>query len=140
MLWKDIPFALLVVFWACTLVKLYRERQNGSLFWTGQKIVALFLLGLALGLIRHNGIVYLVILPSMFVFLRIVPTKKVLIGLSIIISTGIIGWTALQYIKNVPGLDFIAQQIRHYTVDRSVQNIVKNPDRLVRDYIKIFDF
>ena len=140
MLWKDIPFALLVVFWACTLVKLYRGRQDGSLLWTGQKIVALFLLALALGLIRHNGIVYLVILPVMFCLLRLVPIKKALIVLSIFISTGIIGLTVLQYSKRASGLEFIVQQIQNYAGDVSGRDAFKDSGRVVREYVKVLDF
>lgn len=140
MLWKDVPFALLVVFWACTLVKLYRERKRGTLFWTGQQVVALLLLGLALGLIRHNGIVFFAVLPIMFVVLRLVPVKKALITLSILIATGILGLTVLQYTKRAPGLGFIAQQIQHYAGEVSVQNIVKDSERVMEDYVKVLDF
>lgn len=76
-LWKDIPFALLVAFWGVTLADLYRKRREGTLVVTGQGVVALFLLYLAIGLIRHNGLVFLVMIPVFLIVLRIIPFKPV---------------------------------------------------------------
>lgn len=43
MLWKDVPFALLVVFGSCLLIKLYQQRRQARLRWTGQRIFPWFL-------------------------------------------------------------------------------------------------
>ena len=75
-LWKDIPFAMLVVFWAYTLVDLYRKKIDGSVVFSKQSIVACFFLLLALGLTRHNGLVYLAVVPVYCVVLGLVDWKK----------------------------------------------------------------
>ena len=139
-LWKDIPFALLVVFWACMLVKLYRERCLGKLWWSRQRIAALFLLGLALGLIRHNGLVYLIILPLMFIVLRLVSLKKTCIGILLCALLAGIGYTVLKRTGGLPGTEFIAREIHHYTGGLSAAHLVADSDRVVRDYMKVFDF
>ena len=78
-LWKDIPFALLVVFWAYVLAKMYRQKRNEQLKLSLEQVVALFFLYLALGLIRHNGIIYLAVVPLFLVALRIVSIKYMVI-------------------------------------------------------------
>lgn len=75
-LWKDIPFAMLIVFWAYTLVDLYRKKNDGKAFSSNQSVVACFLLLLALGLTRHNGLVYLAVVPIYCVVLGLVDWKK----------------------------------------------------------------
>ncbi len=75
-LWKDIPFAMLVVFWAFTLADLYRKKLEGDYYLSLQKKVVLVLLLLALALTRHNGIIYLGVIPIFFALLGLVPLKK----------------------------------------------------------------
>ena len=79
-LWKDIPFALLVVFWAYLLSYMYRKQRTGRLKFSAEQVVALFLLYLALGLIRHNGIVYIVVIPFFLVILKIVPFRYMVVS------------------------------------------------------------
>ena len=77
-LWKDIPFALLVVFWAFFTAELYEKKRAGRLCWTVEKSLALILLLVALGLVRHNGLIYLLFVPIVFVVAGIVrPGRKV---------------------------------------------------------------
>ena len=139
MLWKDIPFALLVVFWACTLVKLYRERVQGDLRWSAQKIVAFILLGLSIGLVRHNGLVYLIVLPAMFVVLRLVPMKKTVVGMLALILMAGIGFTVLNSAGKISGTEFISHEIHLYAGGASVQNVVENSGRMMSDYMTVLD-
>jgi len=88
-LWKDIPFALLVVFWAYTLSIFYRKRRSGPVTASLQQIAALFLLYLALGLVRHNGLVYLVVIPLLLISLRIVSIRRVALALGMALVLGI---------------------------------------------------
>ena len=75
MLWKDIPFALLVVFWGYTTVRLFELKKEGERI-SFQYILALIFLWLALALVRHNGIVYLVYIPFLFLLLGFFNLKK----------------------------------------------------------------
>jgi hypothetical protein len=79
-LWKDIPFALLVVFWAFWFVKLGFEKKEGGARHSRREIIILFLLLIVMGLFRYNGIVYFVSVPAGLALLRMISPKKVLIG------------------------------------------------------------
>ena len=89
-LWKDIPFALLVVFWGLVPGWFFLRRQEGRLQLTVSQGAGLLLLFLALILIRHNGLVYLFALPILFLVLRLVRvSRKMLItgGIGIVCLT-----------------------------------------------------
>jgi hypothetical protein len=139
MLWKDIPFALLTVFWACLLVKLYQERRQGCLQWTWQRVFTLLLLGLTLGLIRHNGLVYLVVLPILFFLLRLVPMKKALTGLAALLIVGGIAFTILQSTGKVADAGFFTRKIENYSGQLSVQNLSGDAKRTMRDYLTVLN-
>ena len=70
-LWKDIPFALLVVFWAFWFVKLRFEKKEGVALPKRNGHSVPFVM--AMGLFRYNGVVYFVdsrpVLPSWESFL-----------------------------------------------------------------------
>jgi hypothetical protein len=76
MLWKDVPFAILVVFWAIITAVLYQKQRCGTLKLTSEQIIALLLLLIALGLVRHNGLVYLIAIPLLFLVTGIVCIKR----------------------------------------------------------------
>lgn len=71
-LWKDIPFAILIVFWAFVGAWLFDKRRLGALKISFEGIFVLSLLLLCLGLIRHNGLVYLFVIPVLFICLGII--------------------------------------------------------------------
>ena len=139
MLWKDIPFALLTVFWACLLAKLYQDRRRGYLQWTGQRIFTLLLLGLSLGLIRHNGLVYLLVLPMLFLLLRLVPMKKALTGLAALLIAGGIAFAVLQSTGKVADTGFFTRKIENYAGQLSVQNLAGDAKRTMRDYLTVLN-
>ncbi|MCI5179361.1 MAG: hypothetical protein D3911_08580 [Candidatus Electrothrix sp. AW3_4] len=139
MLWKDIPFALLVVFWGCLLIKFSRERQQGRLRWTGQRVVSLILLSLFLAFIRHNGLVYLFILPILFLLLGLVPVKKVLIALvACMLVTGF-AFTALYSVGKIADTGFFTQKISGYTKQLSVKNIASDAERTLHNYMTVLN-
>ncbi|MCI5133454.1 MAG: hypothetical protein D3904_18550, partial [Candidatus Electrothrix sp. EH2] len=140
MLWKDIPFALLLVFWACFLTKLYQERRQGRLHWTRQRIFSLLLLGLALALIRHNGLVYLAVLPLLFLLLRLLPLKKLLPGLAVLLlAGGIIFSAGLHVTGKTAGTGFFTQKIRSYTEQLSQKNIAEDAKQTIRKYLTVLN-
>ena len=79
LLWKDIPFAVLIVFWAFLLCQLYQRKREQQLFLTKEQIFALFLSVMALAFTRHNGLVYLAAIPVYIVMLRLVPMRIVIV-------------------------------------------------------------
>ncbi|MCI5128894.1 MAG: hypothetical protein D3907_10440, partial [Candidatus Electrothrix sp. AUS3] len=139
MLWKDVPFALLVVFWGCLLIKFLQERQQGRLRWTGQRVVSLILLSLFLAFIRHNGLVYLFILPILFLLLGLVPVKKVLIALvACMLVTGF-AFTALYSVGKIADTGFFTQKISGYTKQLSVKNIAGDAERTLHNYMTVLN-
>ena len=89
LLWKDIPFALLIVFWAFLLCQFYQKKKENQFFLTKEQVFALFLSLLALAFTRHNGLIYLAVIPIYLVLLRLIPMRIVFIAL--LVGAGIIG-------------------------------------------------
>lgn len=87
-LWKDVPFALLVVFWAIALVYFYLKKKKGSIHLTKQQGSALFFLFLALIFVRHNGALYLFALPVLLFVFGIIKVNRALLatGCAIVLS------------------------------------------------------
>ena len=138
-LWKDIPFALVVVFWAVTLVRLRSEHQAGRLRLSLSNALALFLLYLALGLFRHNGILYLAIVPVFIVLLRLFSLKKVFVAtLACLLTIGAF-LVILQNTEVIGGGRFFYVTARSYI--RKISN--KSPGeeivRTAKEYFEIFD-
>ncbi len=93
-LWKDIPFALLIVFWGFISALLFQQKHNNSLNLSAEKILALILLLLSLGLIRHNGLIYLVFIPLLYLMLGVVRLDKrvwlAILGLGLLVVVGVV--------------------------------------------------
>ncbi len=75
-LWKDIPFALLIVFWGYISVMLFQKKQLNSLHLSREQVVVLILLLLSLGFIRHNGLIYLIFIPFFYVLLGLIRLNR----------------------------------------------------------------
>ncbi|WP_417915103.1 hypothetical protein [Candidatus Electronema sp. JM] len=138
-LWKDIPFAVLIVCWAVTLAKLRQAEKENRLRWTKQRGAALLLLGLAVGLIRHNGIVYLAVLPVLLLLLRLVPLKKALPVLAILVLTTAIGFVALRQSAHNQHEGFFTKTVRWYAGMVQVSSISNDLKRTARDYLTVLD-
>jgi hypothetical protein len=136
MLWKDIPFALLTVFWACILVKLRQEKKQNRLRWTGQRSFALLLAGLSLGFIRHNGLVYLAVLPALLLLLRLVPLKKILFGLTMLLLAGGLGFAVLHQTGKTK---FLSEELHKYTSQLSMQGLAQDAVRTAQDYMTVLN-
>ncbi|OQA13362.1 MAG: hypothetical protein BWY64_03661 [bacterium ADurb.Bin363] len=75
-LWKDIPFSFLIIFWAFYLYyRSYRKKKDLKDSFSFKKIFLLSFLFIFLCMVRHNGIVYIVCLPF-FLAISGVMTKK----------------------------------------------------------------
>jgi len=109
-LWKDIPFALLIVFWAFSLADFYRRRREGEFSLTKEQIFALLLLLLALAFTRHNGLVYLAVVPVYLVMLRLVPIRLVTIILVAGVGVVGVGFLLLASDRLMPGGNYLFSQ------------------------------
>ncbi len=87
-LWKDIPFALLVVLLGFKLSCLYFDKRNKKLTVFRKEWINIFLLTLALAGIRHNGVLYLFVVPLVIVSFGLVRIRPlvftVLLGLMLL--------------------------------------------------------
>ncbi|MBW1697363.1 MAG: hypothetical protein JRK26_11255 [Deltaproteobacteria bacterium] len=113
-LWKDIPFAVLVAFWAYILSSMYRKRRQGEPFLSFQQKAVLILLYLGVGLVRHNGLLYLGLIPVFLVVLRIVPTKIAAVTLAAVLFFSASG--LLIFRSRIPGsnIDFLLKKSAKY--------------------------
>ncbi|OQX15707.1 MAG: hypothetical protein BWK76_12715 [Desulfobulbaceae bacterium A2] len=122
-LWKDVPFALLTLFWAFTLAELWRQRRSGTLRVGWQRGAALVLLFGALVLLRHNGLVYLVFIPLALVCLGIVPWRPALAALAVMVVGVVLALTVLRVGRAGGDGGFVVQQGR---------NVLHNAGRMLQ--------
>lgn len=96
-LWKDVPFALLIVFWALSSAYFYYIKRKGeSPKLTVYKILPLPFLFLSLLTFRHNGLIYLVILPLLFICLKLMRFSRK------ILAAGLLAAVMLLYLVIFP--------------------------------------
>lgn len=109
-LWKDVPFALLIVFWGFILVELHLQKRKGCLKMTWEGILALVLSLLALAFTRHNGLIYLAIVPIYATVLGLVPRRVVVVALSL--GGVVLGLLLLAIASGIgiPGGDYLFSQ------------------------------
>jgi hypothetical protein len=138
-LWKDVPFALLVVFWACILVQLRQEKQQQRLRWTKERSCALLLLGLALGLVRHNGLLYLGVVPALLLLLRLVPLKRALFGLMVLLLAAGLGFAVLRNTHKTTEAGFFTRTMRWYASTVKLENAAQDAKRTMREYLTVLD-
>ena len=135
-LWKDIPFALLIVFWAFWFVKLVFEKKEGGVRHSRREIIILSLLLIAMGLFRYNGIVYFVIVPVGLALLGMIPPKKVLIGsVCVLMMAGLLISMTVMLDKN----HFVISQSRFFIDRMRGAGTVETMKRIVKQYPTVLD-
>lgn len=138
-LWKDIPFALVLVFWGITLVRLRVAHRTGTLKVSFSNAFALFLLYLASGLFRHNGIIYLAVVPVFIILLRLFNLKKVfVVTLACLLTVGSL-FLILQNSKAMEGGKFFYFTARSYVKSFSKKSLSEEVVRTAKEYPEIFD-
>jgi hypothetical protein len=134
-LWKDIPFALLVVFWAYYFVRLRLNQLKGREV-PHMALFILILLLLCVSLFRYNGLIYLILIPLGLVFYQRVALKKVaavsLIVLMIVFA-GILSTSIMA--KH----DFVVGLTKKFAVQLLNTNIFKNINNIAKQYPHILD-
>jgi hypothetical protein len=136
-LWKDTPFAILVVFWAFYLAKLFYEKKKGDANLRIPELISLFILFVAICLIRHNGIVYVIIIPTAFVFLRLISFKK--LGAVSVVSLILFGIFIIFVFPRINKTDFFSQQSRVYFDSLRKIDFYDTLRRVSHQYLTILD-
>ena len=137
-LWKDVPFALLTVLLGFELAKLYDEKR-----WQVGKISAgrwLYLLCLTLAIIgfRHNGILYLLLVPALlllFGIVRLRPRALTILG-SLVFSIGLIFFL---HPKTSTTSDYLIAQTKTYLKQAINQQPVEYLKKSGENYLGIFN-
>ncbi len=138
-LWKDIPFALLVVFWAFALGEILRRRNNEMQRFSLESLLAYGLLFVALVFTRFNGLVYLAVVPVLLIFMGLVSFRKLMV-------MGAVCGVALAVVVALkPGnaalanLDYVSQQSRRLLRHLGEQPIQYQLKQFADNYFRIFD-
>jgi len=135
-LWKDIPFAILVVFWAFYLMKMYLEKRRGLLNISYQKTILLLLSLIALSLFRYNGIVYIIIIPIALTVLKIISIKKMLAIFTVLVLIGI---TNIGIIKLYDKSGFFFHRAEFFIKRLKSESIPKTALRIMKQYPTVLD-
>ena len=130
-LWKDIPFALLTLFWAFLFVRLYLRSRSGPVHFSRGELAVMAATLLMLCLFRYNGVVYFLFVPLGLVALRVISLKRtwkamtavlltaaVLVGLSIVLDKNrfILSQSDffLKRMRNIPLSETASRVLRQY--------------------------
>lgn len=141
MLWKDVPYALLVVFWGLFFSRevISEDRPKHGIGRITFGRVTVFLSFLFLCFLRHNGLVYLAVVP-VFMLLFSPGSLKRKVQISLVgLLLGLAALTAMSQIKSMGGVGFLRQSIRNHTLLLAERSIPTEIVRITADYLKIFD-
>lgn len=138
-LWKDIPFALLVTFWAFTLVRLRIKYCAGKLHLSLSSILALMLLYVSLGLFRYNGLVYLIIVPLALLSFKQSSVKKIVTVTVVCSFLMVSAVLIMQNVTKINGKGFFATSMHSYLLKFHVRSPRQEIIRMSKDYMKVFD-
>ena len=147
-LWKDIPFALLVVFWG--LVPAYFfvrkravQKQDGAeskypLRLTLSSGFALLLLFLALLLFRHNGIIYLAVIPLLFIIGRLVRIPRILTIVSCCAGVLVL-WLVIFPPKTIKSASYFQDLTQSYLQKINQESVLSRVKQGVFRYPRLLD-
>jgi hypothetical protein len=155
LVWKDVPFCLLTVFWACCLYALAYRRRVGHPFVPGRTATVVLAASLVLlATIRHNGLPYLVVIPAMMLLGGLLPRRPLVefvafvlvlyVGLQYGVGTAIGAHRNTNYriiglsVELNPWAALLGDRVGYYSDDpagdRRVLGAFMDPDTLVRTY------
>ncbi len=126
-LWKDVPFALLVVLVGFKLACYYLDKHNKKLHISGKEWLSLFCLTLALAGFRHNGVIYFVIVPFIILLFGIVRIRPLVLGVFLFLAVSL--GALLFFFPGSSGTsNFLASQTKVY--------LNQAMDKVSLDYLK----
>jgi hypothetical protein len=135
-LWKDIPFALVIVFWAYYFVRLRLSNITCRNEASRMGFFVLLLLLLCASLIRYNGLIYLILIPlGLAVYQRRYFKKIAVVTLIavLVVSAGLLLTSMMA--KH----DYVLGMAKKYAVKLLDTSIVLNITNIAGQYPQIFD-
>jgi hypothetical protein len=137
--WKDVPFAILVVFWGLVPIWMYvKKKKQGVVKLSWRQIV--FLLSTFIGLLffRYNGMVYLFVVPLVLTVIGVVNISK-----RFVLSGCLAGVLLLGYLFSPISLfntaNFFNDLTRTHLERLKDGSIVKQVSTSIRNYPRILD-
>ncbi|WP_339136500.1 MAG: hypothetical protein WGN25_01290 [Candidatus Electrothrix sp. GW3-4] len=147
-LWKDIPFALLVVFWGLVPAYFFVRKRAGQkqdgveskrpLHLTLSSGLALLLLFLALLLFRHNGIIYLAVIPLLFMIGGLVRIPKIVTIISCCAGMLIL-WLVVFPPKTIRSASYFQDLTRSYLQELNQESVLSRVKQGVSRYPRLLD-
>ena len=134
-LWKDIPFAFLVVFWAYYFVRLRLNQLNNSKEPQIHPVVLILLL-LCVSLFRYNGLIYLVLIPLGMAIYQHASLKKIT---SVSLVVFLIALAGIIFTSVTAKHDFVFGLTKKFAVKLYEMNPVDNIKAIVTQYPQILD-
>jgi len=136
-LWKDVPFAILVLFLAFYLAYLYFSKTKGGVSLSYGGVVILLMSLAALCLIRYNGIINMIAIPTVVLLLGLFPSKKmaIMFFLPLFTATAIAVFMLPFFVKT----DFVKRQSDLYIGRLKTMRPVTMAKEVTRKYFSILD-
>lgn len=137
-LWKDVPFALLTAWLGFELARLYHEKRNKTLAVTKKRWFLLLCITLAIIGFRHNGILYLFLVPALLLLFGLVKLRirTLAIVFSLVIGIGLVFFL---HPKNSHTVDYLLSQTELYLDQALDQPVVQYAQESGKNYLGIFD-
>jgi hypothetical protein len=137
-LWKDIPFALLVVFLGFKLARLYFDKRNKTLTISRNDWISIFMLTVALAGIRHNGVLYLFIVPFFVAAFGLVRMRPLI--LAILFGLMVSGGAAFFLLPASQGASgYLAAQTKIYLNQAMGRLSIGYLKKSGQNYLGVFD-
>ena len=137
-LWKDVPFALLTLLLGFELAKLYDEQRNTATAVSAGRWFYLLCLTLAIIGFRHNGILYLLLVPMFLLLFGIVRLRpKTLITLALLVLA--IGLIFFLHPKTATTSDYLITQTKTYLKQAIKQQPLEYLKKSGENYLGIFN-
>jgi hypothetical protein len=135
-LWKDIPFALIVVFWAYYFVRLRLTNLDSRNEEPQMGFVVLIFLLLCASLFRYNGLIYLILIPlGLAVYQRIALKKIAVVSLTVLLITV----AGIFLTSIIAKHDFVLGMTKKFAVRLIDTNFLMNISNITKIYPNFFD-
>ncbi|NTW87909.1 MAG: hypothetical protein HGB26_02015 [Desulfobulbaceae bacterium] len=138
-LWKDIPYALMVTVWGFFFVFTYSRKDANRWRFSVRQWGGLLLAYLALCFFRHNGLVYLVVVPFFWLLLGPYAWRKGLgyFFFSLLVAAGLL-WT-MSHIRTFGGLSFLSTSLQQHTMFLQQTTLPREAMRVGSGFFQVFD-
>ncbi|MBU1567006.1 MAG: hypothetical protein KJ630_15460 [Proteobacteria bacterium] len=137
-LWKDIPFALIVVLVGFKLAVYNLEKINKTLHVSPKEWFTLFCLTLALVGFRHNGVLYVFIVPFIILLFGIVRIRPLVLGI-LFSAAVVLGSLIFLFPGSSKTSGFLASQTKTYLTQAMNQISLKYLEESGKKYFGIFN-